>query len=434
MEAVWVSLYLALAAAALVQAGLFTLHGFENRRFARSRHRAKPQAVSGHAMLFAPCKGKDADMTTSLLRLLEQDYPDYEVVFIVESADDLALPAIRAAMAQRPGVPARVCIAGRATHSGQKVHNLLAATAELPKQTEYLAFVDSDAQTTPHWLRSLVVRLDRPEVGAVTGYRWFIPTNNHPAAFALATINAFAAGLLGPGGHQLVWGGSWAIRKKTFLDIRLREAWHGALSDDLVASRVINRAGLLTVFEPNCLVASPLEATTAGAFEFLRRQYLIGRVYATRMWAGAISVALLSTAVLWGSLLLAMAGFAIGANHAWAPAAVAATLWISHAVRGYLRQQMAAICLPQWKNQLARSRWVDIVAAPVCGLFNLAAIVSSLFGSSITWRGNRYRLLPGGQIERPAPAAHPTIPAPHIGRRAPSRNSSQNQQQKLPPG
>src|SRR5688572_7574355 len=54
---------------------------------------------------------------------LGQDYPDYHVIFVTESEEDPAHAAILGRMGNR----ARLVVAGKAGHTGQKVHNQLAA-------------------------------------------------------------------------------------------------------------------------------------------------------------------------------------------------------------------------------------------------------------------------------------------------------------------
>jgi cellulose synthase/poly-beta-1,6-N-acetylglucosamine synthase-like glycosyltransferase len=409
--------YLLLAGLALVQAGLFTFQAVENRRFCRARCRRRDSATPcGHVLLLAPCKGNDTGLRDNLEYLLAQDYPDFEVRFIVESRDDPAHAIIRDVIASRRDVRATICIAGEATDGGQKVHNLRAATSDIPAETRYLAFVDSDARPAPHWLRSLISRFDGRELGAVTGYRWFVPAVNTPANLLLSAINANVAGLLGPGGHHFVWGGSWAIERHIFEEVGLRDAWQGTLSDDLVATRVLRAARLPIEFEPRCLVPSPLDVTLGQAFEFLRRQYLIGRFYATRYWLGALAIALLAVSALWLSLAAAVAGGAMHWSFAWIPAVGFVVLAASHVARAWLRQSMPRYALPSYENQLRACRWFDIAAAPLAGLVNLTALLSSLVGNTIAWRGIRYRLLRGGQARRlrderrlPEPA---TIPMP----------------------
>lgn len=418
-------LYALLATAGLVQAFLFSLQLRENHRFARSRCKPKETpALPGHVQLFAPCKGHDTGLADNLRPLLAQDHPDYEVTFIVEAETDPAVEIIRRVMAEHSAAPARICVAGLATDAGQKVHNLRAATRELSPNTQFLAFVDSDARPKPEWLRQLTARLDRPEFGAVTGYRWFVPERPGLANYLLSNINAAVAGLIGPGGHNFVWGGSWAIRRETFDSVGIHEAWRGTLSDDLVVTRVLKAARLEIQFEPKCLVASPLDTTFAGMFEFARRQFLVGKFYSRRWWAGAIAVSLLSSAAFWTSVLVATTWLATGHRFAWMAVAVTAALWASHAFRAALRQQIPKICLPEVKSRLAFCRWLDILAAPVCGLVSLSALLASIVGRSITWRGIRYEMRSDGRIAsvvrlaQPAQGIAPEDNSTHQGRRA----------------
>ena len=260
MDAYWLTVYLILMGLVIVQSLLLALQTWEHRRYVRSCMRGlERHQPTGRVALFAPCKGLDLELETNLRALMEQDYDDYEITFIVESSDDPACGAIRRAMAGHPWVPARVVVAGRATESGQKVHNLRVATEHISPRIKYLAFVDSDARPRPEWLRMLVARLDEPGWGAVTGYRWFTPERATVANALVYSMNCDVLSLLTRSSHYLIWGGSWAIRREVFEQIGLRDAWQGTLSDDLVASRLMRRAKLAVRFEPACVVASPLD-------------------------------------------------------------------------------------------------------------------------------------------------------------------------------
>ena len=166
----WLAIYLILAGLVVIESLLLALQTWEHCRYVRSCMRSvvRHQPV-GRVALFAPCKGVDLDLEANLHSLLEQDYDDYEVTFIVESTDDAAYPAIRRAIAQHPNVAARVVVAGRATDSGQKVHNLRVATQHLSEQVKYLAFVDSDARPRREWLRGLVCAARRSPPGRRDG-------------------------------------------------------------------------------------------------------------------------------------------------------------------------------------------------------------------------------------------------------------------------
>ena len=321
---------------------LLTLQTYEHRRFARSRLRnARSTAMNARVRLLAPCKGIDVGLTENLRPLLEQDYPNYEVVFIVESADDPACETIRRLMAESRRAAVKLVVSGKASDTGQKVHNLRVGTDNLPADVEILAFVDSDARPHPAWLRLLVQRLDTPGAAAATGYRWFVPTRPSLAAYIQYSINACAAVMYRPDARGLVWGGSWAIRRDKFDQCGLHTAWQGTLSDDLVASRVLRKARMRVEFEPACMLPSPLELDLRQMFEFLRRQYIVGRTYALRTWCLGFAAIVSTALAFWGGLLAVGFGLVAGASWTWMPAAFCLAWYVLNVARGYLRRATA---------------------------------------------------------------------------------------------
>ncbi len=411
MESTWFIACLVLIALAIVQALLVTLQTWEHRRYARSCMKTMGKHdPRGHVALFAPCKGVDLDLEENLGALMRQGYDDYEVVFVVESEEDPACAVIRRVMAEHRRVAARLVVAGRASRSGQKVHNLQVATADLAPEVEYLAFVDSDARPRPEWLRALIWRLDRPEFGAATGYRWFVPARDSMANHLLYSMNCGVMSLLGRSSHYLIWGGSWAIRRELFESLGMRRQWEGMLSDDLTASRVLRRAGLEVRFEPACVVASPLDCSMAEMFEFTRRQYVMGRYNVPGWWALGLASSTLSTVAWLGSLAALGWGLVSGSPLVWIPAGTCAVLYGLGVYRGLLRQDLIRTYFPQRQQALRKARRFDVWMGPVAGLANWLAVLGSLFGRHVTWRGIRYRLSAGGQAVTVSRDDEPTLP------------------------
>jgi hypothetical protein len=298
-----------------------------------------------------------------------------------------------------PETRCELIVSGPAFDTGQKVHNLRQATARLPAEAKYLAFVDSDARPSRDWLRRLLQRLDQPGAGAVTGYRWFVPQRGTLANHLLYSINASLAAGLGPGRHYLVWGGSWAIRRDVFDTVRLRDAWRGTLSDDLVATRVLQRAGLNIEFEPTAMLASAIDGDWRQAAAFIRRQYVIARFYARRYWFLALTGAATGLVTFWGGLGIALTGLAQRADWTWLPVAVCLAYYASTVVRGLLRRELARLYLPAQSPALRAAFRFDIWAAPFVTFVNSLGLLSSIVGSRLHWRGISYRLHQGGLVE-----------------------------------
>ena len=364
---------------------------------AAARH-VYPKPPSERVALFVPIKGYDADLEANLRPFFEQDHLAYELVFIVESIEDGAYAPIERLIREYPARPARLVVAGLASDSGQKVHNLLVATEFLPPGVNVLAFADADIRPPRHWLRLLTQRI-HPFV-ASSGYRWFVPKRATPANLLLSAINAAVVPTMFPGIHHTVWGGSWAIQREVFESSGLREAWRGTLSDDLVASAVLARLKLPIALEPACILPSPIDVDFRSMVTWVRRQYLIGRVYSPRLWTFVFVGHLVNQMVFWGCFTTAAVGAIVGAPWTWQPAAVVGVLYGLQVCRGWLRQRASRIYLSQCQRELAAARWFDILCGPLAALTLAVALVASAIGRRISWKGNVYEMASGGQIRR----------------------------------
>ena len=399
MDSTWFIIYVVLAGAAILQSLLLALHAWEHRRFGRSCLRGVgwPTPV-GRALVLAPCKGNDADLEDNLRALMRQDYADYEVTFVVESSDDPACPVIRRVMAEHPQATTRLLVAGRASDSGQKVHNLRMATASLAPSIRYLALLDCDGRPRPQWLGRALAPLCGSKIGATTGYRWFIPKRPSTANYLLSLINCNIMSLMGRYSSGLLWGGSWALRRETFEQIGLHQAWQGTLSDDLVAARVLGQARLPSRFEPSCVVASPLDLSLGQMFAFIRRQYLMGRHYAVGWWAFALVNTSIRNLAWAGSLAALPLALLTGNPPIEIPAAVLGLLFALDVFHGSVIQDLARAYFPEQYPLLRGVRRFALWAEPLAGLIHWLAILSTIIGPRITWHGIRYRILPAGQV------------------------------------
>jgi len=419
MGPLYTTLYCAVGGVVLVQALLLILQAWEHRRYARSCLASAGRKRSiAKARIFVPCKGMDVDLQGNLQALLQQDYEDFEVTFVVESGDDPACQIIAKVMDEHRDVPTRLIVAGKSFHTGQKVHNLRAATEKLSLVTQILVFVDSDARPRTGWLRALAASLNNQKIGAVTGYRWFIPQRSSLANRLLHGINSRLASLLGKDSHYLVWGGSWAIRREVFEKIGLRDAWKGTLSDDLVASRMLRRARLGVRFEPACVAGSPCDYSFRQMFAFMRRQYMVGKFYTPNWWTMALTMATVNVLFWVASLVMIFHGLATGTAATWIPVALCAGLYVLGLTREAIIRSTARAYFPDKKDELRAARLPAVWAAAAMTLVNWLGLVSSAFGRHISWRGITYELGRGGKIRTISRHAeqHPTeLPAEHDG-------------------
>jgi ceramide glucosyltransferase len=394
--------YYAIAWTALLAQLLVVYCAVQNYRYVQAKvTRGKPATYRPRTALILPCKGLDAHFESNIRSFFEQDFDNYRLFFVVESESDPACGPLRALTSKlAPGsraLDAHVLIAGPSRSSGQKIHNLLYAFAQIPADTEVLVFADSDICVHGNWLSRLVRPLYRSKCGVTTGYRWFIPTQNNLASLALSAINAAIAQFLGNSRLNQAWGGSMAIRAEDFRRLGMPEIWSNTLSDDLSLSRAVKQAGMRITFVPECLVASFESSTWATLFEFARRQLLITRVYTPGAWWLGLVSSLGSVLGLWGSLVLAVQAAAGHAQHLVLYAAVPLAFFTGQLLRAVLRQLTAARVLREHTARLLPAAAADVLGGWCWSLVLLACLLSSAFGRTIRWRGIRYRLDGPGQ-------------------------------------
>ncbi|MGA7513919.1 MAG: glycosyltransferase, partial [Candidatus Sulfotelmatobacter sp.] len=112
-----------------------------------------------------PVHGLEARLKENIESFFRQDYPDYEILFAADEANDAALDIVREVCARYPHIRSRVLVTGTpwpnpvvyAFHcmAEAAAHNILVTT-------------DSDVEVGPRYLREIVPPLLDPQVGMVT--------------------------------------------------------------------------------------------------------------------------------------------------------------------------------------------------------------------------------------------------------------------------
>ena len=330
--------------------------------------------------VIAPGRGLEFGLAENLRALVLQDYPRYEVLFVFDAADD---PAIDVVKQLNTNVPTRIIIAGPATDSGQKVHNLRVATTRVDPASEVLVFVDTDARPGKQWLKQLVAPLADAELGAASGYRWFIPENGGVASRLRSVWNASIASALGADRTKnFCWGGSTAIRRTTFDRLEVNDRWRGTVSDDFTMTRVLKEAKLPIHFTPRCLVASVGDCDFKEMLEFTTRQIKITRVYASHLWLPLLLGSALFSIVFFGGLIL------IGLSPRLPVALLLLLMFALGATKSFIRFRAVSRVLETSNRDLL----AHLVLWPVASLLYLYNAIIAGFSRRITWRGITYEL------------------------------------------
>ena len=383
-------------AAIVIWLGILSLRdGFRFFNYVRSELERPFPVFTPFASVIAPCRGLDQGLHENLAALFNQNYPNYEIVFVTDKEVDASLNVVREVINSQltsNNIPTRIVIAGKATDSGQKVHNLRVAVTELDPRSEAFVFVDTDARPDRGWLRSLVAPLHDERVGAATGYRWFIPVKGGLASHLRSVWNASIASALGANVEKnFCWGGSTAIRRHTFEELNIRNLWQGTVSDDFTVTRALKAAKMPIHFVPRCLTPSFEDCTVRELFEFTTRQLKITRTYAAHLWKAVLTGSLLFSLVFYGGVVLIILRLASGLSII-IPAILLLIICILGATKSAVRMRAVQMSLPTYRRQLRGSWPAHLLLWPITSVLYLYNALAAAFSRRIEWRGITYEL------------------------------------------
>jgi cellulose synthase/poly-beta-1,6-N-acetylglucosamine synthase-like glycosyltransferase len=387
------TIFYTLASLLIIQGIFSLLEGYQYLAFVRRSLNEIAGSFTPKASILVPCKGIESQLEENLLALFAQDYPAYEIIFVVATTDDSAFPLIERVIALNASanVQAQLMVAGLSNERSEKVNNLLRAVEQVAVDSEVLAFVDSDARVRSDWLRRLVAPLADERIGAVTGFRWYVPEKGGFYSQLLSAWNGSVATTLGDHNNNFAWGGSTAILSKTFNQLDVRSHWQGAVSDDYALTKAVKKNGLRIHFVPRCLTITREDATLTSLLEFTTRQVIITRVYNSKLWWIGMISQIFFNVVFFGGIAFNIMGMILdeGMNIL---ALMLLTIFILGSAKGYIRLIAAREMLPKFKEEL-NSLWMMYCF----GWWNVSILYLYNFIKSettrrILWRGVLYEM------------------------------------------
>ncbi len=341
--------------------------------------------------VFVPCRGVDDGLKKNLSAIIAQNYPLFEIIFVSDRMDDPALALIEEVRRSFTGPSMRVVIAGPATDTSQKVHNLRAAVAEADSESEVFAFVDTDARPSNTWLRDLVAPLRDESIGATTGYRWFVAQGSF-AAHLLSVWNAAIASALGAQSDKnFCWGGSTAIRRRLFERLNIAERWRGTASDDFMLTRALHEARLPIKFVPQCLTPSFGDCSGRELIKFTTRQLKITRAYAPHLWKAVLTGSIIFVLTFFGGFGLMVSRAAMGLPFA-PPLLALVVMFGLGATKSYLRLRAVRRVIPDRRLRSFSTTMAHVALWPLASALFLYNALAAMISRRITWRGITYEL------------------------------------------
>ena len=335
-----------------------------------------------------PIRGLDPDAYENFASFCRQDYPDYEILFCVDSADDPAVPVIQKLCRDFPQRRIRVLFGSGRDAPNDKVAKLARLADEA--RHELLVISDSDVRVQPDYLRTVVAPLADPQVGAVTCF--YVPADDSTLVHSLQSIGMvsdFYAGILVArqlDGVKFALGPTIATSGARLAGFGGYAALENRPADDLLVGRLIAEQGYEVKLLPYSILTVPDYHSVRDLFHKRLRWIVVMRHMRP-----------------WGHL-----GLIFTQGLAWSLAAIAArpSLRVAWAYLGvYLALRIAMVWLIGIRGLKQRSLWKKLPLLPVWDALAFFIWVISFGRRSIRWRDQEYFIRDGRLVPAaPTPA------------------------------
>jgi ceramide glucosyltransferase len=375
-----------LACAAALSAGLVLWQCAAG--FAFPLHRRRTPKEHPAVTVFKPLRGCDAQTETCLRSWLDQDYPGpIQILFGVASEGDPACAVVRRLLAACPTVDARLVICPQPRGLNRKLSTL----AQLEPHASHPLWVVSDADVLAprDLLAQLAAGFASPGVGLVS----CLYALGNPATLAMrweaVAINAdfwsqvLQARSLRPLDFAL--GAVMAVRRDAVCALGGFGVLTDVLADDYQLGKRVAALGLRIELCPAVVECREAPRTWRDVWTHQLRWARTIRICQPLPYFASV----LANATLWPAL------WALAAPSRASGACVAAALALRMAVAGALQQRLGG----------RRDAWRFVWLAPVKDLSQAALWALAFLGSTVEWRGERFRVSPDGRMCKSGPGS-----------------------------
>lgn len=345
----------------------------------------RPAARQGHAFsppvtILKPIRGLDRGAYDNFASFCRQSYPRFQILFGSDDENDPGIALARQVARDFPHVDIRIVIHRGPRTPNPKVGILAAMAAEA--RYGLLLVSDSDIRVGPGHLGALVEPMANPRVGVVTclyrsDARSFagcldalgLSTDFQPSVLVARKLEGISFGM----------GSGILIRRTVLAAAGGFAALSDFLADDYLLGNLPVRLGYRAELSRDVVEHELDTSTLRGVIDHQIRWNRGIRAMRPFGYAG-----LLLTQGTPASLLL----FALTGGSPAARALSAVTLGLRLAVAWFV----AVRCLRDAAAQ--KALWL----VPLRDLVGFGLWLSAFFGSSVVWRGRRFRLGPGGRL------------------------------------
>ena len=317
---------------------------------------------TGKVLVMVPCKNVDFTLKDNLISLKSQDYPNYNLMAIIDSKEDPAFTIIN-----ELGIK-YIFTNYECDGCSGKVRALSTA---MTKFTGYSVYViaDSDIFVKKDWLSKLVSPFVIPSTGVTTTFPYFKPVGGIWSK--VKTLWGFVGqGMMESDITRFGWGGSLAFRKELINDSSMKY-FSSRVSDDTALTKICKDFGYGIEYVPGAqpIINSPddfdtfhewsVRQTALSISSDSRILYLGIAVYFTQIWVFIMAFILIPFFGLYS------------------------LIYLIPALLGEIKMN----------GRLKESDYLYYIIYLILPFFYLYNLLAASFRDEISWRGNTYKLI-----------------------------------------
>lgn len=216
------------------------------------QHSPKEYNFTPPVSVLKPVRGLEKNLKRNLTTIATQDYPNYQVVYSVQDAQDPAYPLLKEIQREFGSDRISVVISTVEAGANGKVNNLLGAMQEA--RHDIIIISDSDTYLRPDYIKNIVNPLANPNVGCVCTPFKVTQADSWYEKMELLTMNAdFMPSVMFAevtGASNSCLGPSIAIRRSTLDKLGGLESLADYLVEDYEIGRRVWTSGQKMVLLP----------------------------------------------------------------------------------------------------------------------------------------------------------------------------------------
>ena len=378
-----IHILLGLGVLGLITSTIFTALAFVGLiHFLRGGQRLPEPPFTPPVSLLKPLDGAEPNLEAHIASFFAQDYPEFEILFCARSANDPGLEVARRVAARCPHIPVRFLWTGEETWINAKVSSL--ELMQAAARHNIFIISDSDVRVADNYIREVIAPFAEEKVGAVTClYRGIADRSFWSKLEAAGMSVEMTAGVLTANlleGMKFALGPTMAVRRSSVDAMGGFGVLGPYCSDDFLLGARVAAQGRTVVLSHHVIDHIILNLSFAASLRHQTRWMKSTRF--SRPW-GHLGTAL-TFSVPFGMLACAAAL----ALHRPLPGM--ALLAGSILNRMLLAGVIGALAVEE------RHLFRTLLLYPIRDFLGFCCWAASYFGSTVLWRGRRYRLTRGG--------------------------------------